>query len=371
MKKVLIIYRFLPHYRVDFYNGLKKSLEEHNIELQLIYGKTNKVDALKNDEVDIEWATYIPNVYIRIGRMELIWQPCLRHFKGKDLIIVEGANKLIINYILMIARHFSRFKLGVWGHGRNFQQEINSKENRFKTLFLRKCDCYFAYTEGVKKYLTNNRFDPEKIVVVQNAIQTSNLKDQYREIQASEVEKINEELGTDSEKIGIYCGGMYPQKRIDFIIEACQKIRNEIPDFHMVFVGSGIDSDKAKAASEKFDWIHYVGPKFGKEKVKYFKVSSVQLMPGLVGLAVIDSFALETPLITTDYPYHSPEIEYLENGVNGIITKDDIDEYARAVIDVLRLKDYETLIAGCRKSAEVYTIDKMVSNYKEGILNHI
>ena len=124
-----------------------------------------------------------------------------------------------------------------------------------------------------------------------------------------------------------------------------------------------------QTASNNTDWIHYVGPKFGKDRVKYFKISSVQLMPGLVGLGILDSFALETPIITTKYKYHSPEIEYLNNENNGIITEDSVDIYVRKLIQVLKSEQYLSLIEECRSSSETYTIETMVTNFKNGIVS--
>jgi glycosyltransferase involved in cell wall biosynthesis len=92
-------------------------------------------------------------------------------------------------------------------------------------------------------------------------------------------------------------------------------------------------------------------------------------MPGLVGLAVLDSFALQTPTVTTHYPFHSPEIEYLENGVNGIIAANTLQDYAQAVTDLLQNDaKRRQLVEGCKISATKYTIDQMVNNYAGGIL---
>ncbi|KKR27766.1 hypothetical protein A2Y26_02855 [candidate division CPR2 bacterium GWD2_39_7] len=51
MKNVLFINKVLPQYRVDFFQQLKSELLKHDVELHLIYGKANKTDALKKDEV--------------------------------------------------------------------------------------------------------------------------------------------------------------------------------------------------------------------------------------------------------------------------------------------------------------------------------
>jgi len=114
--RVLIIYRFLPHYRVDFYNNLKNKLAIDNINLDLIYGKKKNEDRLKMDEVDLAWARYIPNKIIKLGTKQFYWQSCLSELRKYDLIIVEQANKLLINYLLMLLSR-KRYTVTVRRHG--------------------------------------------------------------------------------------------------------------------------------------------------------------------------------------------------------------------------------------------------------------
>ena len=371
MKNVLIIYKFLPQYRVDFFNKLRIALQNEGINLKLVYGKLKNKDSLKNDEVDLDWADFVPNKVINIGKTQLIWQPCLKMIRKSDLVIVEQANKLLLNYYLMFSRHFNPYRFAHWGHGRNMQENPNSVKNKFKFLFLGRCDWWFAYTEGVKEMLMSYKYPESKITVVQNAIDTNTLRNQYAEITDDEIKKIRESLNIKGENVAIYCGGMYPEKKLDMIIQTCIKVQEQIKDFHMIFIGSGIDSYKADEAANKYPFIHYLGPKFGKERVKYFKLASVQIMPGLVGLGILDSFALETPIITTNYPFHSPEIEYLDSGKNGVITADSPEIYTGELINILKNKRYKLLIEGCIKSAGVYTVEQMVDNFKKGVIKCI
>lgn len=368
MQKVLILYKFLPQYRVDFFNRLKDELLAENVELELIYGKLSNTDALKNDEATVSWGRFVANKTFRIGKTELLWQPCIKYFKDKDLIITEQANKLLINYYLMVTRYFFKYKFAFWGHGRNMQEQLYSTKNKFKYYFLKKCDWWFAYTDGVKQFLLDQKYPAHKITTVQNAIDTITLKEQYAAVSEEQVAELKDKLGIKGDKTAIFCGGMYPEKRLDFILEAIRKIKLSIPEFHAIFVGSGVDSVIVENAARDNNWIHYVGPQFGIDRVMYFKISSVQLMPGLVGLGILDSFALETPIITTEYPFHSPEIEYLENNINGMITENTLNAYSQVIIDLLSGNKYMQLIDGCKKSAEVYTVEKMVSNFKDGIL---
>jgi glycosyltransferase involved in cell wall biosynthesis len=211
-------------------------------------------------------------------------------------------------------------------------------------------------------------YPADKITIVQNAIDTVSLQKSYKEVNEEIITGLKQELGIVGDNVGIYCGGMYPEKRLDFILEVIGKVKSEVSDFHMIFIGSGIDSGKIEIAAKNTSWIHYVGPKFGNDRVKYFKIASLQLMPGLVGLGILDSFALETPIITTEYPYHSPEIEYLSNNVNGIITKNTLEEYTNAIISLFKSKKHLQLIEECRKSAGIYTVEAMVDNFKMGIV---
>jgi hypothetical protein len=58
------------------------------------------------------------------------------------------------------------------------------------------------------------------------------------------------------------------------------------------------------------------------------------VIPGLVGLAIVHGFAFGLPLITTDFPGHSPELDYLTES-NGIITSVDTSHYAGAIRSLL------------------------------------
>ena len=370
MKKVVIIYRTLFQYRKEFYNQLRHSLLEDNIELWVIYGKS-KDDSFKsrNDQIDLEWGKFIKNKVVNIGNKELIWQPCLKDLKDADMVIVEQANKLLINYYLMFARHWLNLKFCYWGHGRNRQMKEDSIYNKFKYLFIKNCDWWFAYTQGVKDFLIDMGYPKNKITSVQNAIDTNELKGQYSRVNQTEVEEIKKELNIISDCVGIYCGAMYAEKRIDFILEACYRIKELIPEFNMIFIGSGEDLYKVERAATNHDWIYSLGSKFGEDRVKYFKIAAVQIMPGAVGLGILDSFTMETPLVTTIQDFHGPEIYYLENGKNGVITNDNIEEYTNALVELLISKKYIEMADYCKLCAGKYTMENMVENFKAGILN--
>ncbi len=142
------------------------------------------------------------------------------------------------------------------------------------------------------------------------------------------------ELGIGDGPVGVYVGSLYGTKRIPYLIEACDQIRSKLPDFHLVVIGDGPDRPFLEDAASSRPWLHVMGMRTGAEMVRYAALGSVMLNPGLVGLSVLDAFALGLPMVTCDQPYHSPEIEYLVDGQNGLVLAADTSaaEYGDSVV---------------------------------------
>lgn len=373
--RVTIIYKYIPQYRKEFFEILREELNRSSVELTVIYGQPGKEDSQKGDSVDLSWGIKVRNNIFNIGRKELYWQPVVSLLKESDLVVVEQASKLLINYYLILLNLFGLKRVAFWGHGKNFQTSSQNKiAELVKRIVSTKVHWWFAYTEKSAEILSTLGFPQSRVTVVQNAIDTQELVRMSQETTSAQLLEIRCQLKITSEHVGLYVGGMYKEKNLDFLLSACELIHNEVPDFQMVFIGSGIEAIKIQNQAKLHSWIKYIGPKFKRELVPYFQISKVFLMPGLVGLAILDCFALGVPLITTQHENHSPEIDYLQNGVNGIIVADsaNLQEYANTVIDLLndevkRLR----LVKGCKESASKYTIEQMVDNFAQGVLKAI
>jgi L-malate glycosyltransferase len=367
MKKVLILYKSIPQYRIEFFNQLREKLISQNIELELIYGDTYFEN--RNDEVACEWAKFKRNKIIRLGPFKFIWQPCLKEVNTADLVIVEQANKLLINYILVLRKRLQKNKFSFWGHGLNLQSGRNSISNLFKKLYVNEANWWFAYTKSVKDFLINNNYSSNNITVIQNSFDTKKLKAEFDSITNEEVLDLKSQCDIQiEEKVLIYCGALYKEKRLDFLVKVCDILNEKGFKFKLLIIGNGKDIEFIKQASLTRSYLKYVGPKFGRFKAAYFKLADIFLLPGAVGLAVLDSFVFQTPIVTTNYNFHGPEIDYILNGFNGIITENSISEYTIAVEELLN--DSEKLLSlknNCSGMIELYNIDIMVENFVYGV----
>jgi hypothetical protein len=152
--EVCIVYRFLPQWRVEFFNGLRAALAAENINLNLLYGKNLPQRAEKKtsyrlkwgNEVDLDWATPVPNRRWNVGKYELVWQDLSDQALEADLTIFMQESSLLSNYVTGLKRKLRGRKVALWGHGLNHQEGSRSLPNRFKEMYTTRVDWWFAYT---------------------------------------------------------------------------------------------------------------------------------------------------------------------------------------------------------------------------------
>jgi glycosyltransferase involved in cell wall biosynthesis len=368
LRKVLIIQGQMKQYRVPFFLKLNDALRQDGICLKVAYCGPKSTDGT-NDNCDLppELGLKVRGRWMLGGR--ILYQPLLREVAVTDLVIAEGANRYLLNYLLVVLSMAGLRRVAFWGLGENKDANRMEFSEWVRRKVMNKVDWWFAYTQGSVKYLTANGVPLHTITIVGNAVDTRAFSDLLADISEAELSDGRRELGIEERScVGLYCGLLRPDKRIDLLLEAARKIKAQLRNFHLLIVGGGQERERVVSEARGSPWIHYVGPKFGKEKAVLFRIASVCLLPGRVGLAILDAFAAGLPLFTTQVPYHGPEIEYLEDGHNGMITAVDSREYAENIISVCSnptlLKDLSTCaLASSRK----YSIETMVQNFRSGV----
>ncbi len=371
MKRVVILYRFLPQYRVPFYENLRSYLRERGVDLSLVHGDGDKVDRAKGDLVQLDWAVQAPNRIIGLPGARLYWQPVLGLVQGADLVVVEQASRLLINYLLLGQQAFGKQRVAFWGHGKNFQA---GREHGLAEWIKRRVSTlpawWFAYNQRSADIVMSLGYPRERITLVENAIDTTRLREAVASVAESEKGRLARDLGLNGGMLGVYVGGLYPEKRLEFLIDAARSVRAQLPQFELVIAGDGPDRSIAERAAASHEWVRYLGPVFGDAKARLLASSRVMLMPGLVGLAVLDAFAAGLPLATTDVPFHSPEIEYLKPGTTGLRTPHDPGLFADAVVGLLNDAATHTRMRDAAlEASRHYTIENMVTNFGDGVLN--
>jgi len=362
---VLIVQRRLTHYRLPLFEHLRTQLAQAGVELVLAVGEATPAELRKRDEGQLPWAQSLPTRYL-LGE-KLCWLDFGRQARDADLVIVPQENRLLYNLVALTVSRPRR--IAFWGHGRNMQSRSpRGLRERFKRTTLTAVDWWFAYTRMTLPVLQEAGMDASRITVLDNAVDTRALAADWR-LAVAERPQLRESFGLGSSPTGVFVGSLYPDKRIPFLLAAAQAIRERVPGFQLLVVGDGPSREQVVDFATAHPWVQWLGMRTGVDKARVLAACDVLLNPGLVGLGILDSFACEIPMFTTDCGIHSPEICYLENGINGVITPDALPDYVDAVVDACtNAASADRLGAGLRVAAERYTIENMADNFCRGIL---
>ncbi|MCA0185306.1 MAG: glycosyltransferase family 4 protein [Proteobacteria bacterium] len=370
MKKVVILQHRLLHYRTGLFERLRERCLLDDISVELVHGYATRRESSKKDEGVIEWARPVQNRCIEIGERDIIWQPYPASVSGADLVVIMQESRILSNYVHLARRFLLGKKVAYWGHGRNFQTRAPSGlRERWKSLLLTKVDWWFAYTEMTRDILVEAGFSSACITTLNNAIDTSAFKSDLNSVSDMDVNQVKEAMGIgSSDPVAVFCGSLYPDKRLELMVEAADYIRDRLPGFSLIVIGDGPSMQFVKAAQKERPWIHLLGVKKGREKAMYFKCASVMLNPGLVGLHIVDAFCAALVMVTTNNAKHSPEVAYLNHGQNGFSVEDSAAVYGQTVVDLFLDPDrLKVMRERALADSDVYSLENMVENFAKGI----
>jgi len=368
-RRVLIIEAQLKQYRRPFLLALAERLEAEGISLCVAYSDPTRRERAKSDTVELPEAfgSKVPIWWFLGERVSL--QHAWRQVREAELIVIEQGNRHLLNYLLLALSRLRVRRVAYWGHGYNRQARSLGVSEWLKHRLVTKVDWWFAYTPGVADYLAEHGVAPKTISVVNNTMDTSELSAALSEVDDARRATVRDRLGIGlSARVGLFCGSLYADKKLDFLIQAALLIRLKVPTFELLVVGDGPQRERIEAAAKLYPFIHSLGPAFGSTKAEYFALAELFLMPGLVGLAIVDAFAAGLPVVTTTVPIHSPEIEYVHDGHNGIVTAPLITAYAREVIALLEDEGRRrTLSDAALRTAARLPLAGMVDAFADGI----
>ena len=364
MPKITIINDSVSHYRIPFFEQLKSALEERGTTLVLGYTVSRNPQFIQGD---LPWALKVPSY--SIGKA--VWQPVWRLSRDSDLVILPQVSRNLHLYPLTLRFWAGGAKVALWGHGKSLQ---NLSETSFveasKAFFSRHVHWWFAYNDYSARIVANLGFPSGRITSLNNSVDTVSLRKTRESLTSADLDALRSELGISGDNVAIYTGLLYKAKRMDFLIESCRKVRTQIPDFELIIIGKGDDEEMIRDAARVSPWIHFVGPRGELEKVPYWSLAKLVLLPGVVGLTMVDCLALGLPMVTTAVPGHGPEIDYFRDSEHGIMLKNwqSSDAYADIIVELLRNEGKRMDMARrCFADGALYSTEDMVRRFVEGV----
>lgn len=370
MKSAVIVQARLTRYREPLFEVLRQRCRERGINLRVAHGPPGPEERTRGDEGFLPWADSLTTLRLSTGGRDLLWLALPADLANADLVILTQENRILSNYPLLLGRLWSRRRVAYWGHGANFQSDApRGWRERWKRMLLGHVDWWFAYTSRTRDILLDARYPDEKITVLDNAIDNAAFRAELEAVTDADLVALRRRIGAgETAPVGLFCGSLYADKRLDYLVAAAARIHAAMPAFRLAIIGDGPARDELGRLIDGKPWIHATGALHGRDKAAWFRCASVMLNPGSVGLSILDAFSASLPLVTTREARHGPEIAYLEDGRNGLMVGGDATGYASAVVDLLRRPAYRSTMgqAACDDSRR-YTLDAMAERFVTGI----
>ena len=371
---VLFFTRFVPTYRVPVLERLNKRL---NNRLVVCSGLPSRDSSLKKlvDEQHYQYRQIkLENYWFRENTFHV--QPfgaAFKQFEAVAAVIAEESPRLLsVPFLLRHARKSGAGRV-LWGHFSSNNRPFSPRHplDRYRIALARRVDACVCYTDGVRDLLAPY-VPPENLFVARNTLDTDTLFALYDLLEKEGKTSVRQRLGLPEEgAVLVYIGRLIPEKGTDLLLDTFAALRNNRPASLLV-IGDGPERSRMEERAATIPDVHFLGALTAwADSGPYLYASDLMLMPGYLGLSVNHAFAFGVPVVSRQAPegirYHSPEVEYVRHGENGLLCAwDDPAGLLRGVEQVLAKQEQFSHRARTYARQEL-TIDRMVDGLEAAV----
>lgn len=380
--EVLVIQQQLKQYRLGLHQGLAEQLAAAGVRYRCAFSLPSHAEQQKGDNLlapVAAWSDCISSWQWR----GLVWQ-CPSRWRHARVIVVEQANKHLFNWWLLLQLALlpkwcwpqqRKPTLLFWGHGYNHQRPTGFGE-WLKKRCLGLPTAWLSYTESVTAYLISAGVPAARITTLHNSLDT---RDFAAQVALFRQQKFAAEPASYMAKqqqqrpaplVLLFCGSLYAEKQLPLLLAVTEALVDDGVVAKLIIVGDG--PERTLVTDPPRAWLDYRGACFGMDKARAYAEADLVFNPGLVGLAILDAFAAGLPMITTDFPGHSPEISYLRHEYNGLQLPMQRESLIRAITKLQQEPaKLRNLSAQAKASASHYSLENMVQNFARAVLQYL
>ena len=224
---------------------------------------------------------------------------------------------------------------------------------RYERHMLDKYDMVHVATQSKKELLREYKIK-EPIICLTNAIHDL----YYRELKTN---GIREKYGiSEDKKLMLYASRLSPEKHMVSVIKRFKQIHKEVPDSHLLIVGSdGPSGHHVRKLAKKYDYVSYGGRVPFADLLLLFNTADLTCLWSWVeaeGLVLIEAMAQGTPNVGTNW--HGIK-DVIRHGKTGYLAN-NLDEFKDYVVKLLKDDDLRAEFGkNAKKIAENYRVSKV------------
>jgi len=357
MKRLAIVQRYVPAYRVPFFQALRHELGTE-VELTVIAGLPEGAQAKRGDATTHEWVTFAQARSVRVGSRRIYVTSTQAAWSHSDAVIVPHQGTSLDTYSALLRRG-KGLRVGVWGHIGQYVGPANRVDTLLEGWQLRAADHVFAYTLHGAEVASRAGVSADKVTTVMNSLDVQELVASVDAISETELDAFRHDHGIPRDaNVLAMVGGLDASKRVLFVADTLDELHRRGSRVHIVVAGAGDQAPLLDAAVERGQ-VTMLGYAVGRSKALAFRIAKGLIAPGRVGLLAVESLATGLPILTTRWPFHAPEYAYLHEGQSALVSANTVAEYA----DLL-----EMAATADRVARRPYpTLEQMTKNFAAGV----
>lgn len=369
-KKVAIVQRLIPHYRIDLFKFI---CEQAGADVTVYHSTAVSTDGL------VESGTFdFPNVKVKMTDWRFFcYQRLVRELitSDYDLIVLGPELRIISNTLVWLGALFKRTRVVWWTHGFNVHTKgkglMFAFDRAVKSLMMKFSHKIMLYNDYRVKELVGWGIDPDKLIVLNNTINEKPHQKAMAAVTEEQLKRVEDQTRKSSHTI-LFIGRLTPAKRIDLVIELAGMLVGTFPDIRVFIIGDGSGRRQLESQAENMGLgkhIFFTGAVNDPEKLAgYMAQTDFTVLPGAVGLSLVHSMICGIPFVTLKDSPHSPEISYLKDHYNGFAAS-NLDQMADWITEQFHHPEkIEKMKLNCLEMIETHVnLDQMVSRFLEGI----
>lgn len=329
---VIVVQRYVPSYRVPLFNALSEHLDVFGVQLLVAHGAPYGPQKARRDSGVLErWAQEVREITLPLPRgVTPTWKRVRALSLRADVIVTELASTSLNTWDFLIRRPDTTI---LWGHGKSYVKAPGWVDTNIERQMARRASHIMTYTEAGRSHLLDAGIASERVTAVGNSTDTGALA-RLRVETLDCAPGWRSRLGSDG-PVALFIGGLDRDKRIALLLDAGLAAARLDPTFRLVIAGSGRDGHLVEGHLHE-PWLLALPHVTHRDMAALSHVSSAVWMPGRVGLIAVDALALGLPVLTTRFPFHAPELDYLVEGRTVHFLSDTADSYAAEALAIMR-----------------------------------
>lgn len=253
------------------------------------------------------------------GMWHILWNKKYQ----KYLMMGHSRNLSTFCFLLVKKFLFPKKKVYLWTHGLYGKESYI--ELLWKKLLLELADELFIYGDYACNLMIKEGFNSKKLHAIHNSLAYDvqlELRNKMRETDIYSTHFFN------TNPVLIFIGRLNFVKRLDILLDALFKLKNDGENYNLILVGNGPEKNKLIKKVNDLgltESVWFYGECYDEQKnAELIYNADLCVSPGNIGLTAIHSLMFGTPALThNDFRKQMPEFEVIKEGETGDFFKNE------------------------------------------------